>query len=126
MSTGSHDVKPMLSISERILDKLRHRGTYVDYWTCIHVATGILLGFLLARANVRLSSGLGIATAVLVLWEFAEPPLHRVIGRQFPEKITNQIADVLAGLIGYVVGLTFVDPFAPLEILLGILDFLAR
>ena len=110
----------------RIADKLRFRGAYVDYWTCVHVATGLLLGFLLARVGMEIVSGLVLAAALLVLWELVEPPLHRLFGQRFPEKATNQLADVVCGLAGCAIGFTLLSPYHLWSMVLGILDFLAK
>ena len=110
----------------RILDRLRYRGAYVDYWTCVHAATGLLLGFLLSRVGMELVSGLVLAAALLILWELVEPPLHRLFGQRFPEKATNQFADVVCGLAGCAIGFTLLSPYHLWAWVLGILDFLAQ
>ena len=110
----------------RIPKKLSHRGTYVDHWTCVHFASGMCLGFLLSRAGIPFTIGSVVATIAFVFWEFVEPPLHRLIGRQFPEKVSNQIVDVIAGLIGYVVGFALDEPYTLYALLLDVLDFLAN
>ena len=126
MSTKSYVLKPVRRSLGRVLDKLRYRGTYVDYWTFVHFGTGLVFGFVLAQEGMRLAGGLGVATTAFVLWELVEPPLHRLIGQQFPEKITNQIVDVLIGIIGCVVGFALVSPFTPLALLIEILDFFSN
>lgn len=119
------DLKPTRSSFGRILDRFRYRGAYVDYWTYIHFAAGMLTGLLLAGVGMHFLHGFGIAVCAFILWELAEPSLHRLIGRQFPEKMTNQITDVLSGTIGYVFGFILVGPFT-LRVLLWILDVLAN
>ncbi len=111
---------------ERLLGKLSLRGAYIDYWTCVHFGSGLVLGCLAAQQGLSLAQGFGLAAALLLLWELIEPPLHRLLGREFPEKITNQVVDILIGLVGFGIGFGFVRPEELVILLLDILDFLSR
>ncbi len=62
-------------------------GEYVDWWSIVHVLSGILLGIL----NVSLLK----TVVVLVLWEVVEG----LAGVKEPR--TNRIADVFIGLLGW-------------------------
>lgn len=62
-------------------------GEYVDWWSIVHVLSGILLGLL--------SVSLLKTVVVLVLWEVVEG----LAGVKEPR--TNRIADVLIGLLGW-------------------------
>ncbi len=62
-------------------------GEYVDWWSIVHVLSGLLLGLL----NVSLLK----TVVVLVLWEVVEG----LAGVKEPR--TNRIADVLIGLLGW-------------------------
>ena len=62
-------------------------GEYVDWWSIVHVLSGVLLGLL--------SVSLLVTAVVLVLWEVVEA----LAGVKEPR--TNRIADVLIGLLGW-------------------------
>ncbi len=62
-------------------------GEYVDWWSIVHVLSGVLLGLL--------SVSLLKTVVVLVLWEVVEG----LAGVKEPR--TNRIADVLIGLLGW-------------------------
>ena len=62
-------------------------GEYVDWWSIVHVLSGVLLGLL--------SVSLLMTVVVLVLWEVVEG----LAGVREPR--TNRIADVLIGLLGW-------------------------
>ncbi len=62
-------------------------GEYVDWWSIVHVLSGVLLGLL--------SVSLLKTAVVLVLWEVVEG----LAGVKEPR--TNRIADVLIGLLGW-------------------------
>ena len=110
---------------QNVAAKLRHRGAYVDYWTCVHFASGACIGFFLAQAGFSFFGGFIVAAIAFVLWELFEPPLHSLIGRHFPELISNQVVDVVTGAIGYLIGFSLASPSALIGLLLDVLDFLA-
>ncbi len=109
-----------------VFDKLRIRGAYIDYWTFVHFGTGACIGFLFARMGLSFLGGVILAVIAFVFWEIVEPLLHRMIGRRFPEQVSNQIVDVLSGIVGYIIGFTLMSPNALLTLLLDVLDFLAK
>jgi hypothetical protein len=98
----------------------------VDYWTCVHFASGLVIGLLLAGTGMALVAAMATAAVLLTLWELIEPDLHRLAGLRFTETITNQIVDVFSGLGGFLVGFTAANPSRMLVVLINILDFLAQ
>lgn len=97
----------------------------MDYWTCVHIATGLLIGFSLARAGMPMLPTMVISIPLLIAWEFAEPVLHRAFGQRFPETQGNQIVDVAFGTLGCLIGFKISDPYVLWSVLLEILEFMS-
>ncbi len=95
---------------ERLKSKLALRGRFIDYWTAIHFATGVVVGFFLAQRDMSFVAGLAFASALFILWEWIEPDLHRYAGRDFPEQWTNQVTYVIVGAAGYMAGYLVASP----------------
>lgn len=101
-------------LAARLLAALRREGHYVDYWTIVHVLTGLLLGTACDLLGVGGLTAALIAAAFLAGWEVVEPPLYRRYGKyfpyglgrgsRFPETRANQIVDAVVGVLGFAVG----------------------
>lgn len=105
-----------------LVERFSYRGRYVDYWTLVHIATGVGFGCGLAIGGFSFWAGFVITFIALVLWEVVEPPLHGMFGRKFPEALSNQVTDVVVGMVGYVAGVFCVAPHEIYILLMNTLD----
>ncbi len=85
---------------QTVRQKLRRNGALFDRWSIVHLATGVVLGWLVDPF---------IALAVMVAWEPLEilvlSPLLKRVGIVFGyESLRNSISDILFNIVGVVLG----------------------
>lgn len=116
----------LATIFQRLKGKFALRGRFVDYWSFVHLGVGLAVGYVLASSGVGFGAGLLIATALFIAWECIEPSLHRLASREFPERWTNQVADVVIGAAGYAIGFLVSSPKLMLAVLFEMCSFITR
>jgi hypothetical protein len=116
----------LLTSLERVKAKFALRGRFVDYWTIVHLAAGLVAGYVMSQSGRSFDAGLLVASMLFIAWECVEPSLHRMVGREFPEQGTNQVTDVVIGATGYAIGYVIFTPNLMVAVLFEICDFLTR
>ena len=88
-----------------IIEHLVKDRTYLDYWSLAHFIFGIVIGFLVKQIGFGFITSLFLTLSVISLWEIVEPTVifKYVIKKNFKEKLTNQIMDIIYGIIGFLI-----------------------
>lgn len=88
-----------------IIEHLVKDRTYLDYWSLVHFIFGIVIGFLVKQIGFGFITSLFLTLSVISLWEIVEPTVifKYVIKKSFKEKLTNQIMDIIYGILGFFV-----------------------
>ncbi len=73
---------------------------YLDKWTFVHLASGLVLGFLFAR-YYRVDYAWVIALSLLLLYELFERAISNWLFRR--ELLIDKIWDLIIGMLGFVI-----------------------
>ena len=92
------------SDSEGQKERGKREEAPIDLWSIVHFLSGFLLGILLNLLGFSVLTGFIIAAIILILWEIIEPK----IWSGWNESWKNIIADIIIGLLGFLVA-KFID-----------------
>ncbi len=83
-------------------------GRYVDWWSLVHVGSGIVLGLIFIWIGFDFVYALLAIFVLNVLWEIVEPTIYFLVNSalknnrtKFRETTANQIIDIIFDVIGF-------------------------
>lgn len=85
-------------------------GDYFDTWTLVHTGFGFIMGIICNALGFSIYTGFFITLVLATAWEKIEPKLYEEFVKLFPslelpkeftEKNTNSLVDIIVALIGF-------------------------
>ncbi|MBD3247245.1 hypothetical protein GF378_01340 [Candidatus Pacearchaeota archaeon] len=74
---------------------------YIDWWSIIHFSSGLFIGLFSILIGLQFWPGFFIALLLVTLFEGIEPKIYKLTMRKFSETFSNQISDIIIGMLGY-------------------------